>query len=299
MNKSFLQSRLWEKFQESVHKKTFRIEDILVIKNHLPLGKCWLYVPRVSRINGTFLRKLKTIAHKENAIFAKLEFNDDFDLGKIEKLRLKKSDPIQPPSTLILDLKSTKEELLSQMKPKTRYNIRVAERHKIKVISKNDTQAVEIFYRLAKLTGDRQKIEYHPKLYYQKIIEASRGKAEVLTAEYQNQPIAANVIFYHRDAAYYLHAASDHNYRELMAPYLLQWKAIEKAKRKGCRYYDFWGIMPGNGQSVTGNRYKNWEGITRFKKGFGGKEIDYPGAGEVVFQGGWYAIYHLVRRLKH
>ena len=71
-----------------------------------------------------------------------------------------------------------------------------------------------------------------------------------------------------------------------MAPYLLQWEQIKEAKKRGCIEYDFWGIDD-----------KKWPGVTRFKKGFGGQEITYPGAFDLIFQPIWYRLYKIAKRI--
>ncbi len=71
-----------------------------------------------------------------------------------------------------------------------------------------------------------------------------------------------------------------------MATHFLQWQAISEAKKLDMKYYDFWGIDE-----------KKWPGVTRFKKGFGGQEIIYPGTFDLIFQPLWYQAYNLARRV--
>jgi lipid II:glycine glycyltransferase (peptidoglycan interpeptide bridge formation enzyme) len=73
-----------------------------------------------------------------------------------------------------------------------------------------------------------------------------------------------------------------------MAPFLLQWGAVLKAKERGMKWYDFWGIDE-----------KKWSGVTRFKKRFGGKEVSYPPASDLVLSKFWYKIYKTSKALKY
>jgi len=52
------------------------------------------------------------------------------------------------------------------------------------------------------------------------------------------------------------------------------------------KFYDFWGIDE-----------EKWPGVTRFKKGFNGRETIYPGAYDLVFQPLWYKVYKLTRKI--
>ena len=72
-----------------------------------------------------------------------------------------------------------------------------------------------------------------------------------------------------------------------MAPHLLQWHAIKLAKANGQKYYDFHGIDEAR-----------WPGVTRFKLGFGGFEVNYPGTFDLVYDPGWYSIYKMVRKVR-
>ncbi len=74
----------------------------------------------------------------------------------------------------------------------------------------------------------------HPESYYRKMFETI--PAEILKlymAEYENKIIAANIVIHYGNTATYLHGASDNEYRNVMAPYLLQWQAILDAKKAG------------------------------------------------------------------
>ncbi len=293
-NGSFLQSWSWVQFQQSLGRKIWPIETAglkaLVIKHNLPLGKNYLYCPRgpIGDNLEQFLEEIKQIAQQEKSIFFKIEPASQLPLTDLG-FRLS-TKQIQPPKTLILDISKPEEELLSQMHQKTRYNIRLAQRKgvRIQLWSGTSSQEIDIFLDLLKETAKRDKFHIHPLEYYQKMLEilGKERMVKLFLAKYQDKIIAANLVCFFGQTATYLHGAADYDFRQLMAPYLLQWQAILQAKELACQYYDFWGIDE-----------KKWPGVTRFKKGFNGQEIDSPGAFDLIFQPVWYRIYNLARRV--
>jgi lipid II:glycine glycyltransferase (peptidoglycan interpeptide bridge formation enzyme) len=62
----------------------------------------------------------------------------------------------------------------------------------------------------------------------------------------------------------------------LPAAYAILWEAILEGKRRGCRWFNFWGVVGDDQENHP------WFGLSRFKKGFGGEEVwylharDYP-----------------------
>jgi len=91
----------------------------------------------------------------------------------------------------------------------------------------------------------------------------------------------------------YLHGVSGNEDRNVMAPYLLHWQIIREVKKMGYDSYDFWGIAP----PQAGEDHP-WAGITRFKKGFGGRAISYMGAFDLVFNPLWYGAYKIAKIIR-
>jgi lipid II:glycine glycyltransferase (peptidoglycan interpeptide bridge formation enzyme) len=335
----FLQSWEWGEFQKSLGRKIWRLRDgenwaALIIRYDLPMGKNYLYCPAGPLLNEKgkikneklqvkiqkFLDETKRIAKNEKSIFLKIEPFAEINLkedcppsgGQSSKCWIdsgfQKSDGGQRIlETLVLDLEKSEEQLLAGMKQKTRYNIRLAEKHGVIIrISDNPEKDFEGFWKLASETSDRDDFRLHPKGYYLKQLsfchpkqsEGSHTKdsspaaqndnlcVKLFLAVYQDKVIAANIVVFFGDRAIYLHGASSNESRNLMAPYLLQWEQIKEAKKRGCGIYDFWGIDE-----------VKWPGVTRFKKGFGGNEIDYIGTYDYVFDKVWYKLYELAKRI--
>jgi len=281
MEKSFLQSKAWLDFQKLLGRKVWQVEGVGIIRYNLPFKKSYLYSPRCEGkfFSALFLEKTKEIAKKENSIFFKAEPQENIDL---KQFGFVKAHDIQPQKTLILDILRSEQELLEKMHHKTRYNIGLAEKKGVKV--KKDRTLFEEFWRLMQETTKRDGFRSHPKDYYKKLLEIPN--TELFIAEYQNKIIAANIVVFYDKQAIYLHGASDYEHRNLMAAPLLQWEQIKEAKKRGCIEYDFWGI----------DEIK-WPGVTRFKKSFNGKEIEYPGAFDLIFQPFWYKIYQIARKI--
>jgi len=286
---NFLQSKEWENFQKELGKHAFRLEKNLFIKNSLPFGKSYLYCPNgPDKVGDGFIRKAKELAKKENAIFIRIE---PLEIKKTTNQKLKKSKSVQPPSTLMLDLTKSKEQLLTEMKPKTRYNIRLAEKKGVKIEVSTDPEKIEIFHKILSETTSRDQFRGHSKDYYKKMLKffGEKGITKLYLAKYDGEYIAANIMCFFGNTADYLHGASSNKHREVMAPHLLQWQAITDAKKDSFKYYDFWGIAPDDSPK------HKWAGVTRFKKGFGGEQIDYPGTFDVVISKWWYLIYKIMR----
>lgn len=199
--------------------------------------------------------------------------------------KLKETKAVQPKKSLLLDLSLGEENIKKQMKAKTRYNINLAKRKDLKVSYSLDY--FNDFYNLLKKTSQRDVFRLHPKNHYENIIKAG-GKNIMLISILDNERlIAAGLFSLFGKKMVYLHGASDYKERQKMAPYLLQWTAISKAINLGFRYYDFHGIDD-----------KKWPGVSRFKKGFGGFEINYPGTFDLLVYPRKYYLFSFLKTLK-
>lgn len=301
-NNQFLQSWEWGEFQKKAGNKIFRLcvldKDKLIgaatiIKKSLPLGQSYFYAPRgpivsnqslnddVCLIFDFLLDEILKLVKKEKAIF--FRFEPQFNIQCSKKFKIQKTDDVQPSQTIVLDLYKSEEELLKNMHSKTRYNIRLSGKKGVKVIEARPDQFDE-FWRLMNETCKRDGFSLHPKKYYKQILN---NQNKLFLAKYNSKIIAAAIINFFGNTVTYLHGASSNEYRNVMAPYLLQWHIIQLAKKNNYKHYDFYGI----------NEIK-WPGVTRFKKGFARKEIKYPGTFDLIINKNLYYIYRTIRNAK-
>jgi lipid II:glycine glycyltransferase (peptidoglycan interpeptide bridge formation enzyme) len=195
---------------------------------------------------------------------------------------LKKANTnILPKDTLFINLRYSEKDILNQMKPKTRYNIKLSQRKGVRV-RKAHMDDIAIWYELHKETSKRNGIFLDHMEYFKNVLKTdathtkSPAKVELLIAEFNNKPLAAMFLVYSGNRATYLYGASSSGNRNLMAPYLLQWDAINRARENGCTEYDMFGIAPNCDPSHP------LYGLYRFKTGFGGNIFhrmgcwDYP-----------------------
>ncbi len=232
----------------------------------------------------------------------------DFCVSSIKKLALANKLPlkkaftdIQPPDTTVLDLTKSKEDLLSAMKPKWRYNIRLAEKKGVCVKfftahSPDFEKALDVFYELYETTARRDGIAIHAKSYYSDLLKLSENyknapEVRLYIAENEGDSLAAIITLFCKKEAVYLYGASSNVKRNLMPAYLLQWVAINDAKAHGSALYDFYGIPPVEDENHP------MHGLFRFKTGFGGKIIHRPGCVDVPVKF-FYSFYCLAEHLR-
>jgi lipid II:glycine glycyltransferase (peptidoglycan interpeptide bridge formation enzyme) len=289
--RSLWQHPIWGEFQKSIGRKTRTIEtDVayaLVVQHKMPFGLNWLEVPRGPLFEdekslSDILKKIEVIGRSEKSVFVRMSSYEKLEIRN-SKFENTKHDH-HPQTSLVIDLSLSEEGILSQMKPKGRYNIKVAEKHGVTVSPSTD---VDAFYQLLSKTGNRDGFSLHSKIYYQKMIESLGDNAQLLLAKYQNKVVAGGIFVYLDEWGIYYYGASDYQCRNIMAPYLVQWEAIKEAKKRGCRHYDFLGIAPENQSKHP------WAGVTEFKKKFGGKIAEYPVAREMVLRRFWYFLYKI------
>lgn len=176
---------------------------------------------------------------------------------------------VHPEASLLIDLKQSEEEILKHMHQKGRYNITVAKRHGVEIIQGTSSD-IDTFYHLLSSTGSRDNFIILQKSQYKRFLESLDG-SHLLLAMHQGRAIAGLLNVLWNGTAYYYYGASSYEDRKCMAPYLLQFEAMRKAKAEGCHTYDLLGIMP-----VDAPSNDPWKGITDFKQKFGGTLVTYP-----------------------
>jgi lipid II:glycine glycyltransferase (peptidoglycan interpeptide bridge formation enzyme) len=194
----------------------------------------------------------------------------------------------------MLDIGKEEDELLAEMKSKTRYNIKLAEKKGVRVIISREKKYLDRFFELVEITARRQGIVSHPKNYYQEMVRSlPEENMKIFCAEFEGKIIAANLVLFFDGVATYLHGASDDNFRNVMAPYLLQWRQVQEAKKNGAKRYDFGGVK-------TADKDKGWAGISRFKKSFSPitKTIVFPGAYDMIISATRYYLYRFIQKIK-
>jgi lipid II:glycine glycyltransferase (peptidoglycan interpeptide bridge formation enzyme) len=300
LENNLLQSNKWANFYESLGRKTWFIscdeDKCLVIKLALYKDKFYLYVPRGPQCSTrgwhVFLKKVKELAKQENCVFIRVE-PYKVPNGTLKKLGFRKvnkysplSRQFSPMDTLLLDLRNDESAILSGMKPKGRYNIRLAERKGIKVRESQKEEDLKVFYELSVGMKERGFTSFDFEHYEKLLKSLSKSKnIKLFVAEYGKEILSILMVCFFGKTAIYLHGASGDNKREFMPNHLAQWAAIKEAKKRGCEVYDFWGIAPNDDPNHL------WAGITRFKKSFGGEPVHFLGAFDFTFEPFWYRMF--------
>jgi lipid II:glycine glycyltransferase (peptidoglycan interpeptide bridge formation enzyme) len=121
-----------------------------------------------------------------------------------------------------------------------------------------------------------------------------KNEAQLFLAEYEGKIIAGGIFTYLNQEAIYYYGASSNKNRNVMAPYLIQWTAIQEAQKRKCKIYDFLGITP-----EKANKNHPWQGVTSFKKKFGGKIVNYSPAQEIVLKPLIYNLFIMLKKVRN
>lgn len=196
------------------------------------------------------------------------------------------AEQIQFRNTVIVDLTADEDELLSNMKSKTRYNIRLAKRRGV-CVRQGDESDLSTFYRLYDETSQRDGFLIRPAAYYLDVWGQfmRAGRAHLLLAQIEGEFTAGLILFHFGRTAWYMYGASSSRHRDLMPNHLLQWEAIRLAKNLDCTRYDMWGAPDHFNDSDP-----LW-GVYRFKTGFGGETMRGLGAFDYVVSPQLYWVY--------
>lgn len=303
-----LQSWEWGEFRQLLGQKVLRfgvfrkgkiISSFQLFFHKIPIFPFTIgYFPKGPLPLKKMIRVLKEIGRKNNAIFIKLEPNvlrSEIKNPKFENLGLIKGKPIFTKYTSIIDLTRSEKEIFNSFKPKTRYNIRLAQKHGVIVKEDNSQKAFNQYLKLLFETTKRQGFYAHSEKFHKaqwKILQPA-GISHLLTASFQGKILAAFLLFVFKDTLYYPYGASTREHKEVMAPTLLVWEAIKFGKKNGCKKFDLWG-------DLEPNPPKNhpYYGFHRFKEGFSPKLVEFVGTYDLVINPFLYKIYNLTDNLR-
>lgn len=315
--KSFMQSRFWARFKSRTGWKAFALrygsemasprDDLIALARPLGLGFHFVYIPHGpdsrgfekdagARLESLAAALAKAISARLGGRLLFLRFDLAWNRGEepgamlLESLGkgwrgLRRGSDVQVPDTVILNIERTEEAILAGMKPKWRYNIKLAEKKGVEV-SREGAEALETFYALYLETARRDGIAIHPLSYYRTLFASGENETKrsgeaaprlsVWVARHEGLAIASIITLYYGKHATYLYGASSGEKRNLMPAYALQWRAIQAARAEGCSDYDFFGIPPDDSPEHP------MAGLYLFKTGFGGDIVhragcvDYP-----------------------
>lgn len=189
--------------------------------------------------------------------------------------------------TRCIDLRPAEAAILAQMKPKGRYNIGVARRHGVAIVEDTSAQGLADFQAIYEETAERQGMAAKPRDYFETLVSllSSSQRGSLFFAEYQGTRLATALVVYFGARATYFFGGSRDIQRHAMAPYLLHFEIMRKAKALGHRWYDLWGIAP------TNETDHPWQNFTIFKAKFGGVELHLVPTLDYVYDAAAYGQY--------
>ncbi len=262
------------------------------------LGGAVAYVPRGPVVEPgsdawpALLAALRA-RHRPSTVALRLEphwTDDAAGRAGLDRAGLRVAEPLQPPSTLVLDLTRGPEALLAAMKPKWRYNIGLAARSGVEVGRGGDGD-LDAFETLLSATARRHGLGARPAGYHAAVAAALGPAARLFVARAAGEVLAAALVVHHGRTATYLYGASSEAQRQRMPSHAVQWAAITDAAAAGLAAYDFWGVPDavgrawaagGDPDAVPPGEGGLW-GVWRFKRGFGGAVWRAVGAADDVY----------------
>lgn len=262
---------------------------------------------RGPRVDEEMIKNVRKIAIDEKAIFVKFEpdvYQKTFDVANNPSTLEVNMDfsglKISPkvafyPYSYVVNLTKTEDDLLAAMHPKTRYNIKIANRYGVQVVEKNTDEGFEEYLKILFETTKRQGFYLHSQTYHRNLWNTLKntGMVHVLLSQYQGETLAAFMLFTLNKKLFYPYGASLTVHKEVMAQNLLMWETIRLGKSLGMTSFDMWGSL-GPDARETDNGY----GFHRFKQGYGGQLVQFIGTYDLVINENLYKLYNLVDKYR-
>lgn len=237
------------------------------------------------------LEHIRKVAQENGAWFVRIRP----DVKESEKVRslLKKLGFNPAPmhlhgeNTLILDITKSEDDLLRDMRKTTRYLIRKSLKEGFKINISQNIGDSKILSALQTETVQRHKfVGFSEKLFKAQLETFGKdGQAKLYICERGGVPLVSAIIIYYGQKAFYHHSGSSSTSKNTNASYFTQWEIIKNAKNVGIKYYDFWGIAPGDDPK------HRFAGVTVFKKGFGGERTDWLHAHDLPLSPNYWLTY--------
>jgi lipid II:glycine glycyltransferase (peptidoglycan interpeptide bridge formation enzyme) len=288
-----LQSWHWGEFHKSLGDKIFRLgifdnEEIvgaaLAIKVLARRGAFLFlpYGPAISRKSKVESRKsgaeilkiltdyLKDLAKEEKCCFIRISpllIKNEENIKIFKDLKFRESPiHLKPETTWLLDIEPSEEEILKGMRKTTRNLIRRGYRENIQIVKSENSEDLDKFYKIYQETAERQNFVPFSKEYLKKEFSAFAKEKYIslFFAKHKGELLSASLFIFYGNQGFYHHSASLRDNSKIPTSYLLLWEAIKEAKKRNCKIFNFWGIAPPDKSKHP------WQGLTLFKKGFGG-----------------------------
>jgi len=288
---SFTQSIEWG----ALKAKNQRVERLEARKNGRTVGVCqfleeknpfgkYFYVPygpvgNSTRIRDNLIKKIADMAKREGKFAVKVEPWEKITMGKKTRHR------IQPGKTLIKDITDSPKKILESFDEGTRYDVAYSKRKGVAIEKGKSEKNIKNFLNLLRKTQRRKKFESFSKRYFKNLLKTFDAEL-FLAVSKKGETIATTIFGYFGKTATSLHSGFDYKKRKLRATALIRFEAIKESKKRGCEKFDAWGIGE-----------KKMPGVTKFKKGFGGKEVVYPPARDIALKKINYNGYRLAAKI--
>ncbi len=310
---NFLQSWYWGEFHKNLgndiqrigfYKNNKLIGVMLSIVEDAKRGR-YLTVPGGPIIDWTgsdlvnsFVEEVKRITKEYDCVFVRVR--PQLEANEFSKQIFAKHKFINAPMhlhaelTAQLDITKKEEELLKNMRKTTRHEIKKAIALGIKIASSINPKDIRDFYELQVQTAKRQKFVpfSYEFLYEQFKVLSQNGKALLYSTEFKNKVLAyAFIIFYGKEAVYHYGTGTEEG-RKYPGAYLIQWEAILEAKKRGMTRYNFWGVSP------IDKPDHRFSGLSLFKRGFGGKDLEYLHAQDLIINYPKYIINYAIESIR-
>lgn len=237
-------------FESDIQKDNWKNPPLYIEKRSIWLGKYALFLLWLDfELSDEDIIKLKELSHEHACVFLQIETLQYWEtLEKTNKENYIKNGfqseaykKFIPTYTALIDLTLSPEEILANMKQKGRYNIKIATKHAVEVHeAEKNSENIQMFYRLMQETCSRDNFSGNSYSFYEKFLQ--QEQTLLVFAFHENTPLAAGIYIKSWDVMIYYYWASSSEKRNLMAPYLLHWQMIQKAKSLNCHYYDFLGV---------------------------------------------------------
>ena len=280
-----LQSWEWGEFRQQMGIDVVRIENWQLTFHAIPYTPWTVgYFPKGPLPNRQMIDTLTKLGKEKHAVYIQLE--PDATTGSVPLPA--SHHPMFTTYTFILDLTKSESELMASMHSKTRYNIKVAQKHGVQIQEDNSDEAFTQYQRLSAETTDRQGFYAHSPRYHRTMWETLKKTniAHLFTATLNGETLAAWVLFSWNKTIYYPYGASSRNHREAMAPQLLLWEIVKWGKKQGYTSFDLWGAI-----GPDPDPKDPWYGFHRFKEGFHPTLVKFVGSYDLIISPVLYRLY--------